>query len=353
MKPLGVDDRGLDRRRVVAARGQRDPEEVDLAAERLAARLAVDEQDRHRRGRPRRAGSPRRRPASGRRPRRAGRSSRWLPGSSSVTRNVTGASPARRDRPDHLARPRRGLAVDEQLDRPGQRPGAGVGDGRRDRRRQARHEGRARHFERRRSSRRPRPRPGRRRGRSRGPRAGGDRAVGRGGRGAAPSGRARRAARPTRWPSVRTMTSRAGFPGRSRMRNASATAAERSLDPRAGGAAARAASTLARSKLGGSTSGRTRSLATSTATESPGPSPADERPWPRRSPARGASSRRRDGPCCSTRRGPAPRRDARPIPPSRLGRRPRRVRRQNGRASASATSPSRAIRASISSDRRG
>ena len=54
------------------------------------------------------------------------------------------------------------------------------------------------------------------------------------------------------------MTSRPGFSVRSRMRNASASAAGRSLDPAGCGIPARAASALARSKTGGSITVRTR-----------------------------------------------------------------------------------------------
>ncbi len=80
--------------------------------------------------------------------------------------------------------------------------------------------------------------------------------------------------------SERTITSRAGFPVFSRMRNASPIAEGRSLEPRAGGTSARALSTRSRSKLGGSTIPRTRSLARSKAAESPEADTLDERPGP-------------------------------------------------------------------------
>ena len=189
-----VDDRGLDRRRVVAARGQGDPEEVDLAAERLAARLAVDEQGGDRRGDldgPARLVVGRHRVVGRGEPDGQEVAARLVERHAERRRGP----PARRDRADHLARPRRGLAVDEELDRPGQRPGAGVGDRGRDRHRQPRHERRARHVE-------PDDRAvGAVVGRAvvaaevEGPEPGRDRADGREDRGAGPSGTPRRDAR--------------------------------------------------------------------------------------------------------------------------------------------------------------
>ena len=219
---LGRDDPGANLRRLVAGRGQGRAEEVGLAAEGLEARLAVDQQHRQGRRRPRsgmsdssspgRASSPPIEP-DGQHVRAGGRER--------ASGSDSGARPPGGIGPTTCAEPGDGAAVDQQLGRAGR-----AGRGRRCRRvvvtaigrpgvtsvretderadRAVGHVGRIPGAE------GDRPDPGR------------ERAAGAGGRGPATSGPARRAARRRRWPSVRTITSRPGFSVRSRMRNASA-----------------------------------------------------------------------------------------------------------------------------------
>ena len=193
-------------------------------------------------------------------------------------------------------------AVDQELDAAVEWAAAGVVQGRRHRERLARREERAGQGER---AERPVGLVA-----VRGPAGTAKlRAVSRGGNRSRPCRSRRRSHRgdssgrqASRWPSVRRRTSHPDCGLRSRIRNESASASARSLDPRPGSIRASEFARISPSDVGGSTSGRRGPPRGARRRRGPARGPG-RNAGPRKSPSPGSRSHLASVPCCSSRRG--------------------------------------------------